>query len=225
MRFFYFRRTALGIERLFELFFVLEKPLDCARGDNTKKASAKARPKGTPQLFSKFSCFFIESIRAMSAATFTAMTAFEVVIFGKTFVAFGREIEIFAFCGFIFVILLMHSCKFINFRRMLLIVSKFLIPKGYRGMTVYPFVFVRDRNEKDYLVLMNHERIHLRQQLELLVLPFFVWYGIDFLVKLIRYRDKKKAYRKIIFEREAYANENDLNYLSSRPLWKFRSYF
>lgn len=108
---------------------------------------------------------------------------------------------------------------------MLLIVSKFLIPKGYRGMTVYPFVFVRDRNEKDYLVLMNHERIHLRQQLELLVLPFFVWYGIDFLVKLIRYRDKKKAYRKIIFEREAYANENDLNYLSSRPLWKFRSYF
>lgn len=161
----------------------------------------------------------------MSAATFAAMTAFEVVIFGETFVAFGCEIEIFAFDGFIFVILLVHRCKFINFTRMLLIVSKFLIPKGYRGMTVYPFVFVRERDDKASLVLLNHERIHLRQQLELLVLPFFVWYGLDYLVKWIRYRDRNLAYRNIVFEREAYANESDLDYLSSRRLWKFRRYF
>ena len=104
---------------------------------------------------------------------------------------------------------------------MLLIVNKYLIPKGYRGMTLFPFVFLSSRHTADFSVLVNHERIHLRQQLELLVLPFFVWYGIDYLVKLIRYRDKSKAYRSIVFEREAYENEKDLDYLKSRSFWNF----
>jgi len=104
---------------------------------------------------------------------------------------------------------------------MFLIVSKYLIPKGYRGMTVFPFVVIRDDTEKENLVVMNHERIHIRQQIELLVLPFYVWYFLDFLVQWIRYRDQKKAYRNVIFEREAYANEKDLNYLKSRSFWKF----
>ena len=107
---------------------------------------------------------------------------------------------------------------------MILIVSKYLIPKGFRGLTVFPFVVVRDRNAQDYLVLMNHERIHLRQQMELLVLPFFVIYGLDYLVKLIRDRDKSLAYRNIVFEREAYQNENALDYLKSRSFWKFMKY-
>ena len=107
---------------------------------------------------------------------------------------------------------------------MILIVSKYLIPKGFRGLTVFPFVVVRDRNAQDYLVLMNHERIHLRQQLELLVLPFFVIYGLDYLVKLLRYRDKDVAYRNVVFEREAYQNENDLEYLKSRSFWRFLKY-
>ena len=75
-----------------------------------------------------------------------------------------------------------------------------------------------------YLVLMNHERIHLRQQIELLVLPFFVLYGLDYLVKLIRYRDKNLAYRNVVFEQEAYENENDLEYLKSRSFWRFLKY-
>ena len=108
---------------------------------------------------------------------------------------------------------------------MILIVSKYLIPKGFRGMTLFPFVVVRDRNAQDYLLLMNHERIHLRQQMELLVLPFFVIYGLDYLVKLVRYRDRNLAYRNVAFEREAYQNENDLEYLKSRSFWEFLSYF
>jgi hypothetical protein len=107
---------------------------------------------------------------------------------------------------------------------MFLIVSKYLIPKGYRGMTVFPFVIVRDTLQGDHVVLINHEKIHIRQQLELLVLPFFIWYFVDYLVKLIRYRDKNKAYRNIIFEREAYAKEKDLAYLKARPFWNFLKY-
>jgi hypothetical protein len=107
---------------------------------------------------------------------------------------------------------------------MILIVSKYLVPKGFRGLTVSPFVVLRERNAQDYLVLMNHERIHLRQQIELLVLPFFVLYGLDYLVKLIRYRDKNLAYRNVVFEQEAYENENDLEYLKSRSFWRFMEY-
>ena len=160
----------------------------------------------------------------MSATTFAAIAAFEVEFFGETFVAFGGKVEIFAFEWYIFFILVEHTHKFNNFRGMILIVSKYLIPKGFRGLTVFPFVVVRDRNAQDYLVLMNHERIHLRQQLELLVLPFFVIYGLDYLVKLIRYRDKDVAYRNVVFEREAYQNENDLDYLKSRSFWRFLKY-
>jgi hypothetical protein len=107
---------------------------------------------------------------------------------------------------------------------MILIVSKYLVPKGFRGLTVFPFVVLRERNAQDYLVLMNHERIHLRQQIELLVLPFFVIYGLDYLVKLIRYRNRNLAYRNVVFEREAYENEYDLSYLKSRSYWRFMSY-
>jgi len=107
---------------------------------------------------------------------------------------------------------------------MFLIVFKYLIPNGYRGMAVFPFVILRDRADAQNAVLINHEKIHLRQQLELLVLPFFAWYLADYMVKLIRYRDKNKAYRDIVFEHEAYANEKDLDYLKSRPFWKFLKY-
>ena len=157
----------------------------------------------------------------MSTATFAAVATFEVEFFGETFVAFGCKVEIFAFDWYIFFILVEHRRKFIDFEGMILIVSKYLVPKGFRGMTVFPFVFVSDGNASQDLVLMNHELIHLRQQMELLVLPFYVIYGLDYLVKFIRYRDKNVAYRNVVFEREAYENENDLEYLKSRSFWKF----
>lgn len=47
----------------------------------------------------------------MPATTFTAIAAFEVEFFGEAFVAFGRIIKIFAFNGFIFVILLVHKLQ------------------------------------------------------------------------------------------------------------------
>ena len=94
--------------------------------------------------------------------------------------------------------------------------NRFLVPKGYRAITLYPFIFVRNENDKFDKELINHERIHLRQQKELLVLPFCIWYFLDFLIKLIRYRNWDKAYRNIIFEREAYGNQSNLDYLKVR---------
>jgi hypothetical protein len=107
---------------------------------------------------------------------------------------------------------------------MILIVFKYLIPRGYRGLTFFPFVFLTNREEAIDKVFINHEKIHLRQQIELLVLPFYVWYGIEFLMWLFILKDIKQAYKRISFEREAYKNEKDLNFLKSRSFWSFLKY-
>jgi hypothetical protein len=104
---------------------------------------------------------------------------------------------------------------------MFLIVTKYLIPKGYRGLAAFPFVFVKHRVDKENRVFVNHEKIHLRQQLELLVIPFFIWYFMEYLVRLIQYKNADLAYRNISFEREAYANELNLQYLKKRSFWRF----
>ena len=107
---------------------------------------------------------------------------------------------------------------------MFLLVTKYLIPKGYRGLAVFPFVFVKYSLDKENPVFVNHERIHLRQQLELLVIPFFVWYFLEFCLRWIQYKNFDLAYRNISFEREAYAKEKDLDYLKRRSFWEFLKY-
>lgn len=108
---------------------------------------------------------------------------------------------------------------------MFLIVTKYLIPKGYRGLTLFPFVLLKSQKDIENKVIINHEKIHLRQQLELLILPFYIWYFFEFLFRLIQYKDGHLAYKNICFEREAYSNETDLNYLNKRPFWSWMSYF
>jgi hypothetical protein len=104
---------------------------------------------------------------------------------------------------------------------MFLIVTKYLIPKGYRGLAAFPFVFVKHRADKKNSVFVNHEKIHLRQQLELLVIPFFIWYFLEYIVRLVQYKNADLAYRNISFEREAYANELNLDYLKNRSFLQF----
>jgi hypothetical protein len=67
---------------------------------------------------------------------------------------------------------------------------------------------------------MNHERIHVYQQMELLILPFYLWYGIEFLIRRLS-QNHQIAYRNIVFEREAYACEINLGYLKKRRPFAF----
>lgn len=73
-------------------------------------------------------------------------------------------------------------------------------------------------------VLMNHERIHHRQQLELLLVFFYLFYLLNYLLNLVRYRNHFKAYKEIVFEREAFAMDNDLQYLNKRKWFAFVRY-
>ena len=107
---------------------------------------------------------------------------------------------------------------------MFVLVFKYLVPKGYRGITLFPFIFLFRKEDKQNKVLVNHEKIHIRQQLELLVLPFFIWYFLEYFVRLLHYKNTNLAYRNISFEREAYSNEKDLSYLKKRPFFRFLNY-
>jgi len=107
---------------------------------------------------------------------------------------------------------------------MFVIIAKYLIPNGYRGLTVFPFVFIKYAFDSENKVLVNHEKIHIRQQMELLVLPFFLWYFVEYAVRLLQYKNANLAYRNISFEREAYANEINLDYVKTRRFFSFLKY-
>lgn len=104
---------------------------------------------------------------------------------------------------------------------MIIIVSKYLIPKGYAALTFFPFVILREKHMENNTILINHEKIHLRQQAELLILPFYVWYISEFIIRFIKHRNFQKAYKNISFEKEAYSNDSNPNYLITRKIWDF----
>jgi hypothetical protein len=106
-----------------------------------------------------------------------------------------------------------------------ILISKYIVPRGYIGITIFPFMFLKYRTLKGNTVLINHEKIHLKQQLELLIIPFFMLYGFEFLIRLLQYKNWSLAYKNISFEREAYRNEKDLDYIKSRPLFSFINYY
>ena len=119
-----------------------------------------------------------------------------------------------------------HGTKIIisYFVGMIVLVNSLLLRKGFNGITLWPFILVRSKDLKEDPIFINHEKIHLRQQLELLIVFFYIWYGLEFLVRLLQYRNRYQAYRNISFEREAYKNEKDLDYLEKRSFWLFLKY-
>lgn len=90
------------------------------------------------------------------------------------------------------------------------------------GMALFPFILVKRKPCSRFLI--NHEQIHLRQQLELGLILFYIWYFAEYLVRLIQYKKHYLAYLHISFEREAYQHQADLDYLRKRRLWAFWGY-
>ena len=61
--------------------------------------------------------------------------------------------------------------------------------------------------------IINHECIHTRQMVETGFIGFYLWYVVEW---LLRIPFKGNAYYKISFEREAYHNMHNLEYLAHR---------
>ena len=99
---------------------------------------------------------------------------------------------------------------------------KLITPKNVIGITLAPFGIYLRADRIDDQRLINHESIHWEQQVEMLILPFYVWYVIEWLIKLIEYG--KKSYRNLSFEREAKHGQYDQNYLAKRQLYSWFKY-
>lgn len=106
----------------------------------------------------------------------------------------------------------------------MILVFKHFFRKNYVGLSLWPFIILKNDSLKEDVFLINHEKIHLRQQLELLVLPFYIFYTLEWVVKSIYYLDRYKGYQNISFEREAYVNEKNLDYTRERKPFGFIKY-
>ncbi len=92
--------------------------------------------------------------------------------------------------------------------------------KGFSAMAIYPFIFIRKdwykKVSADKLhTTLRHEKIHFRQQLELLLMGFYLLYLIFWIIY---------GYKEIPFEREAYASAEDVDYLSKRKPFAWMKY-
>jgi len=103
------------------------------------------------------------------------------------------------------------------------------------GIAIYPFIFLRTKLQEmrdstnsseryKYDRIVNHERIHIEQQKELLVIfyPFF-YYG-EYIIRRIQKDDFQEAYHAISFEKEAYENQDNFDYLKTRKRFAWRKY-
>ena len=103
-----------------------------------------------------------------------------------------------------------------------LIIQSRLAPKKY-CVNIFGTLWARDTSWINHLVV-NHERIHNAQMRELLYVPFYLLYILEWLGRLVQYRNHDLAYRNISFEREAYANGDNLDYLPTRKLFAWIKY-
>lgn len=94
----------------------------------------------------------------------------------------------------------------------------------YSGMALWPFIVLRERRLETNAELINHERIHHRQQLEMFLLPFYIIYSIHYLMNLYKYRSGHKAYLNVVFEIEAYDQEKNFRYLDERKPFAWIDY-
>jgi len=95
---------------------------------------------------------------------------------------------------------------------MLIIRNRYIPVRGFSAINILGILFVRPDTHVTPR-LLNHERIHTMQMLEMGIIFFYLWYVTEWLVRLTQ---RGSAYYQISFEREAYRHERDLTYLHRR---------
>jgi hypothetical protein len=99
---------------------------------------------------------------------------------------------------------------------------KFITGGWALAITLAPFgIYVRkeywywqDHNVIKWNELINHESIHWKQQMEMLIIFFYLWYLIEWIIRI--FVNWGHSYYAISFEHEAHEHEKDLKYLETR---------
>jgi len=90
------------------------------------------------------------------------------------------------------------------------------------AITLAPFgIYIREEY-MGYKDLVRHESIHWEQQMEMKIIPFYIWYFVEWLIKLLT--PPMGAYKDISFEREANRYEEYKGYLKERESFKWKKY-
>ena len=97
--------------------------------------------------------------------------------------------------------------------RMRIIRNSYIPFRGFTAMNLFGVLCVRREAAELTPGMLNHEKIHSAQMREMLYIPFYIWYLLEWILGLFL---PGNAYRNISFEREAYKYQNDLSYLSRR---------
>ena len=103
------------------------------------------------------------------------------------------------------------------------IIRNNIIPvKGFKAINLFGVLFVRGNaviSEKT----LRHEHIHTMQMREMLYVPFYLWYGIEYVIRFFGWSFEKKPcdpndkpYDRMSFEKEA-PTEKANNVLNAIP--------
>jgi hypothetical protein len=93
-------------------------------------------------------------------------------------------------------------------------------PKRFAAINLFGVLVCRPK-EVITPSLVNHERIHTAQMLEMVVVPYYIWYVVEWVVRLFM---RGNAYENLSFEREAYSNMYDFDYLKKRRHYAWLRY-
>lgn len=101
------------------------------------------------------------------------------------------------------------------------IIRSRIIPfQGFGAINLFGVVFAKPWMHMSP-VKVNHEAIHSAQMRELLYVPFYIIYFLEWVWRVLTH--KGNAYMSLSFEREAYDKESDLSYLKHRKsyaMWR-----
>ena len=109
--------------------------------------------------------------------------------------------------------------------------SKIIPFKGFLACQVFGTIYVRYEYKNQCLskTTINHESIHLAQALDFGIgklgfIPFYFLYGLEWVLRLPGYLWNKNPYYELSFEREAYYNQCNLDYLKTRKRFSWLKY-
>jgi len=95
---------------------------------------------------------------------------------------------------------------------------------GAKALAIFPFIFVQSHDLTPPW-LINHERIHLRQQIETLFIGTCILTFLERLyAKIVLKKNKRERYVYAATEQEAYLHMHEEKYLENRPHWNFVYY-
>lgn len=98
---------------------------------------------------------------------------------------------------------------------MIRIYNNILPLKGFKAMNICGILLVRKGK------VMTDKNIRHEKMKEMLYIGFYLWYVIEWLIRLILCMSAKRAYYSISFEQEAYKYQEDVSYLEGRRRYEW----